>query len=343
MLGVVIHGPHDLRINTLSEVTLAEHEVAVRIGVGGICGSDLHYYHQGGFGAIRVREPMALGHEISGTIEAIGSAVSHMAPGLRVAVNPSRPCNRCRFCREGQQRHCSDMRFMGSAMRTPHVQGGFRELVCVDASQAVPVPDALSLGEAAMAEPLSVCLHAARQAGTLLGKRILITGSGPIGVLALLVSRMSGAAEIVITDIADAPLALAKRLGADRALNVASEAQGLERWKADKGQFDILFEASGNQSALVGAFDVIRPGGIVVQLGLGGDMTLPMNIVVAKELQIRGTFRFDQEFELAVRLMGDRRIDVKPLISATLPFRRAVEAFDLASDRSKSMKVQLAF
>ena len=194
-----------------------------------------------------------------------------------------------------------------------------------------------------MAEPLSVCLHAAHQAGSLLGKRVLVTGCGPIGALAVMVARYGGAAEIVATDVADAPLAVASTLGASHALNVASNPSALDPWRAGKGIFDVLFEASGNQAALRAALDIIRPGGVIVQLGLGGDMTLPLNTIVTKELQLRGTFRFDREFELALRLMGEGLIDVKPLISASLPFDSAVEAFELASDRARSMKVQLTF
>jgi L-idonate 5-dehydrogenase len=228
-------------------------------------------------------------------------------------------------------------------MRMPHVQGGFREHVTVDATQAIPIAEGLSLAEAAMAEPLSVCLHAANQAGPLMGKRVLVTGCGPIGALMVVVSRYAGAAEIVVTDVAEAPLAIARRIGASRAVNVAADASALDAWRAGKGVFDVLFEASGNQAALRAALEVMRPGGVIVQLGLGGEMTLPINTIVAKELQLRGTFRFDREFELALRLMGEGLINVKPLISASLPFENAVAAFELASDRSKSMKVQLTF
>jgi L-idonate 5-dehydrogenase len=343
MHAVVIHAPKDLRIDSFADAAPAAGEVRVKIAAGGICGSDLHYYHDGGFGTVRIKQPMALGHEIAGVVTDIGEGVPHLAPGTRVAVNPSRPCGVCIHCREGKHNQCLDMRFMGSAMRTPHVQGGFREYVTVEASQAVPIASSLSLGEAAMAEPLSVCLHAANQAGPLLGKRVLVTGCGPIGALMVIVARYGGAAEIVVTDIADAPLAVACKLGASQAINVAKEAKALDRWRVGKGVFDVLFEASGNQAALVSALELMRPGAIMVQVGIGGEMTLPINTIVAKELQLRGTFRFDPEFELAVRLMGDGLLDVKPLISASLPYRSAVEAFELATDRSKSMKVQLTF
>jgi L-idonate 5-dehydrogenase len=343
MRAVVIHAAHDLRIEERPVPEIGAGEVLVRIRAGGICGSDLHYYHDGGFGVVRVRHPMALGHEIAGEIAAVGGAVSHLVPGMRVAVSPSRPCGQCRYCREGLRQHCLDMRFMGSAMRMPHVEGGFREFVAVDASQAVPVAEGLGLGEAAMAEPLAVCLHAARRAGPLQGRRVLVTGCGPIGMLCLLVARQAGAAEVAVTDVASPPLSLARKLGADNALNVAEDPDALAPWTADKGAFDVLFECSGNQRALVGALPALRPGAVIVQVGIGGDMTLPMNVIVAKEIELRGTFRFEPEFALAVELMGRGLIDVKPLISATMPFAEAVAAFDLASDRSRSMKVQLAF
>ncbi|MCA1523572.1 MULTISPECIES: L-idonate 5-dehydrogenase [Bradyrhizobium] len=343
MRAVVIHAPKDLRIDNYADPAAGPGEVRVKIANGGICGSDLHYYHHGGFGVVRIQQPMALGHEIAGVVADVGDGVANVRPGTRVAVNPSKPCGACLHCQEGMRNQCLDMRFLGSAMRFPHVQGGFREFITVDATQAVPISDKLSLAEAAVAEPLAVCLHAGKQAGPLLGKRVLITGCGPIGALMILVSRFGGASEIVVTDVADAPLAVAKKLGATHAINVATNATALDPWRAGKGVFDTLFEASGNQAALRTALDVLRPGATLVQLGLGGEMTLPINSIVAKELQLRGTFRFDPEFELAVRLMGDGLIDVKPLITATMPFENAAAAFELASDRAQSMKVQLTF
>ncbi len=343
MRGVIIHGAKDLRIEEVAPRQLGPRDVRVRIEAGGICGSDLHYYHHGGFGTVRLKQPMALGHEIAGTVEAVGSDVAHVSPGMRVAVNPSQPCYACRYCRAGQHHQCLDMRFMGSAMRYPHVQGGFRESIEVDEAQAVPIAPTMSMAEAAMGEPLAVCLHAARQAGSLLGARVLVTGCGPIGALAVVVARLGGAVEIAATDISDYPLSLAARLGASRTINIAEDPHGLEPYAHDKGTFDVLFEASGNEAALRGALEVLRPGSIVVQLGLGRDMSLPINMIVAKELQLRGTFRFDEEFSLAVELMGKGLVDVKPLLTETVPFERAGEAFELASDRDRAIKVQLAF
>jgi L-idonate 5-dehydrogenase len=342
MKAAVIHAARDLRIEGTAPPTPGPHEVAVRIRAGGICGSDLHYYQDGGFGTVRIKEPFIPGHEIAGEVQEVGDAVTRVRPGDRVAVNPSRPCGHCRYCLEGTARHCLDMRFFGSAMRFPHVQGGFREVLVCAEEQAVPIPEGLSMELAAFAEPLSVCLHGGTQAGPLLGRRVLVTGTGPIGALAVLVARHAGAREVVATDLADTPLALARQIGADLAINMRTEPEGLDRFKADKGFFDIVFEASGSGAALTSALDVARPGAVIVQLGLGGAMQLPINTLVAKEIQLRGTFRFDVEFEWAVDFLASGAIDVSPLLTEVIPLDEAVRAFELAADRSRAMKVQLA-
>ncbi len=343
MRAIVAHAAKDLRIEDAHTPPLGPRDVRVRVGFGGICGSDLHYYNHGGFGVVRLREPMILGHEVAGVVDAAGAEVGQVKVGDRVAINPSLPCNRCRYCLEGLQNQCLDMRFYGSAMRFPHVQGAFREvLVCRD-SQAHRIGESTTLQEAAMAEPLAVALHATRRAGSLMGKRVLVSGCGPIGALTAIAARRAGAAEIVVTDIADGVLSFAARVGADRVINVARNPEILAAFAADKGYFDALFEASGAEAALRSGIDAVRSRGVIVQLGLGGDMTIPINFITAKEIELRGTFRFHEEFALALEFIGKGLIDVKPLITETMPLEKACDAFELASDRSQSMKVQIAF
>jgi L-idonate 5-dehydrogenase len=283
---------------------------------------------------------MILGHEVAGVVEAAGQGVTGLAPGQAVAVNPSLPCGRCRFCQEGLQLHCLDMRFYGSAMRDPHVDGGFRETLVCEAIQAVPLPPGLDTAMAAFAEPLAVCLHAARQAGPLLGWRVLVTGCGPIGVLAIAAARMGGAREIVATDLTDAPRAVALKMGADRFL---ADPESLAAYAPDKGHFDVALEASGSPRAVLGILPVLKPAGTIVQIGIGGDAAIPLSILAAKEITWRGTFRFHAEFAMAVEALAARRIDVAPLLTARFPVEEAVAAFDLAGDRSRAMKVQIAF
>lgn len=343
MKAVVIHSAKDLRVEDRDIETAGPCQVDIAIEAGGICGSDLHYYNHGGFGTVHVREPMILGHEVAGRVVALGSGVSHLAVGDRVAVSPSRPCNACDYCLKGQQNHCLNMRFYGSAMPMPHIQGAFRQRLVAEAWQCHKVNEGISINEAAFAEPFAVTLHAVSRAGSLQGKRVLVTGCGPIGVLSIIAARLHGAREVVATDVMDAVLEKAKLIGADRAINVASEPDALNGYSANKGYFDVHFEASGNERAVRSGLEVLKPRGILVQLGLGGDISLPQNTIVAKEIEMKGTFRFHEEFGQAVDLINQKRVDFSPLLSEIYPVADAVKAFEVAGDRSRSMKVQLSF
>ena len=342
MRAIVIHEAGDLRVENRESGATGPGEVRVRLAAGGVCGSDLHYYNHGGFGSVRLKEPMILGHEVSGHVAEVGPGVEGLEPGDLVAVSPSRPCGACRFCGEGLHNQCLNMRFYGSAMPFPHVQGAFREELIADASQCVRA-DGLSAAEAAMAEPLSVGLHATRRAGELLGKRVLVTGCGPIGVLAIVAARRAGATEIVATDLVPNALKHAAAAGADRTIDMSETPDALDAYTADKGWFDVLYECTGTARALSGAIAAMRPRGVVMQLGLGGDMTVPMMQITVKELDLRGSFRFHEEFATAVRLMQSGLVDVKPVISHTIPLDDAELAFRIANDRSRSMKTQIAF
>lgn len=342
MKAIVAHAAKDLRIEVHPRPEPGPGQVLIRMKTGGICGSDLHYFNHGGFGPITLKQPMVLGHEVAGVIETLGEGVDALTIGQLVAVSPSRPCGTCEYCREGRPNHCLNMRFYGSAMPFPHIQGAFQEWLVADVAQCA-VADGLTSAEAAMAEPLSVVLHAAKQAGDLLGKKVLVTGCGPIGLLAVLVARAAGAAQIVATDITDFTLNKARELGADITHNVADQANALEVYGAQKGHFDVLFECSGVGPVVVSTVPCIRPGGTMVQLGLGGDMTLPIQAMTAKELTFKGSFRFHAEFFSAVELMRSDRLDVMPLITHTLPLADTVKAFELASDRTKALKIQIEF
>lgn len=344
MDALVIHAAGDLRVEGVPTPAVGTREVRVRVRAGGICGSDLHYFQHGGFGAIRIQQPMVLGHEVAGVIEEVGRDAGAFKVGDRIAINPSHPCGHCRFCQLGLQNHCLDMRYFGSAMRMPHVQGAFRQEIVVGAGQAHLLADGLSDAEGAMAEPLAVALHAVNRAGPLLGKAVIVTGCGPIGALVVIAARRAGAAFIAVTDVVSAPLRSAAKVGADLTINVAEQPEALQPFAADKGRFDVLIEASGNERALRAGFEVLRPRGVIVQLGLSGsETTLPINTIVAKEFDLRGAFRFHEEFGVAVEMINRRLVDLKPLISASLPFRDAGRAFALAADRSQSMKVMLEF
>jgi len=342
MKSIVIHAAKDLRIEERDSVAPGPSEIQITTAVGGVCGSDLHYYNHGGFGTVRLKEPMILGHEVSGHVVAFGREVTGFSEGDLVAVSPSRPCYQCSYCLQAMHNQCLNMRFYGSAMPTPHIQGAFRQQLTVNASQCVKANN-LSAGEAAMAEPFSVVLHATRRAGDLLGKKVLVTGCGPIGVLCIIAARRAGAAEIVATDIADNALTHARQCGADRAINVAQEPDALDEYSKDKGYFNLMYECSGIAQALISGIGALQPGSVLMQLGLGGDMTIPMMQLTAKEIELRGSFRFHTEFALAIELMSNALVDLKPLITHTFALNDAEAAFTIANDRNQAMKAQIAF
>lgn len=344
MLAVVCHGRKDLRVEAVEDRALAADEVRVAVAYGGICGSDMHYYHRGSVGDFAVREPLTLGHEISGVVVETGSGVTGIARGAKAALDPSRPCLTCDYCRAGRMNLCTDMFFLGSAGRFPHVQGGFAEHLILRQDQIIPVARDTDMLKLSVAEPLSVGLHAVNRAGPLMGKRVLVTGSGPIGLLVARAALYAGAQEVVCTDIEDAALAIATdRIGATCGINVATDPGALSAYESAAGYFDVAFEASGMQSALLSLFDVVRRGGRIVQVGMlpPGTAAVPVNRLQAREIEFVGAFRANGEFRLAVDLIVSGAIDVSPILSGTYALTNAVDAFEEAGNRTRVVKLHL--
>jgi L-idonate 5-dehydrogenase len=310
----------------------------VRIEAGGICGSDLHYYFEGRNGNFVVREPLIPGHEASAVVAAIGDGVTRVNVGDKVAVSPSHACGHCGYCREGREQLCDQMRFLGSASRFPHIQGMFREYFVMGERQCYPVTADVSLGEIAFAEPLAVGLHAVNRGGDLLGKSVLITGAGTIGCVTVLAARLAGAAKVTVSDILDRPLAQARIVGADVTLHAARDAEALRT-----PQFDVSYEVSGSFAALKTCVAATKRGGVIVQVGTLPHEPLPfvVNELMAKELDLRGAFRWGIEFDWAVDYLSSRKVDVRPLLSGQYPLADAVDAFRAAADKNRSTKVQL--
>jgi L-idonate 5-dehydrogenase len=337
----VLHKQNDLRIDEVALADLGANDVLVAMTHGGICGSDMHYYQDGGFGPVRVTDPIILGHEVSGIVEAVGAEVGNLIIGDRVAVSPSQPCFECDYCQRNEFQHCAKMRFMGSARTIPHVQGGFRTKMVTGKGQCFKVNNATSLANAACSEPLAVCLHAAAQTGPLAGKAVLVTGAGPIGALCAAVAKMQGAQSVVVTDLFDFTLNVAVKMGATKTINIGAQPEGIAEHIAEHGPFDIVFECSAAEPAILSAIIAVRPRGTIVQVGVTGSISLPINAIVGKEINFRGTHRFHPEFEQAVGLIDRGVIDVTPIITQTYPMKDAVEAFRTAKNREKAVKVQL--
>jgi L-idonate 5-dehydrogenase len=341
--AATLFGPEDLRFVPRDLGPLPEGMVRIAFGAGGVCGSDMHYFRHARSGDFRMTSPLVLGHEIAGEIVEMGIPAGEaggLVVGQRVAVNPSRWCGRCAACQEGRPNLCEAIYFMGSASKTPHMQGGFSTLFDAVPAQCVPIPDHVAYAEAALAEPLAVCLHAVARADDLAGKRVLVVGAGPIGLLILLAAKQAGAGPISIADMAATPLGFARRLGADGALDVGADPDALSRLGPD---FDVVFEASGSPAGLASALKAAKRGGTVVQVGNqpAGDIPFPANIVMSKEIELRGSFRFGHEFTRAIELISSGAVDVGSLITARMPLAQATEAMHLAMDRTRSVKVVL--
>lgn len=331
MRACVVHGAGDLRVEEVVPAEPGPGQVAVDVAFGGICGSDLHYYREGRVGDFRVVEPMVLGHEVTGRVATAGGG---MTPGTPVAIHPATPCDACRECREGHRNVCANTRYLGSAARVPHVQGGFAQRIVVPAGQVRPLPPGLPLRLAALTEPLSVALNAVRRAGDVRGRRALVTGAGPIGCLVVAALRQAGAAEVIVSDLVDEALAVAARVGATTTVRAGGPA-----WPE---VVDVAIEASGAPAGLADCVRTVRRAGTVVLLGMppAGEAGFVASTVITRELDLVGAFRFDAEFDTALALLAGG-LDVEPVITHTVPLAEARAAFDLAGDRTATSKVLL--
>jgi L-iditol 2-dehydrogenase len=329
--AAVLYAPHDIRIEERPLPQPGPREVLVEVRAVGVCGSDVHYYEHGRIGSYVVRQPLILGHESSGVIRAVGEGVSKDRIGERVAIEPGVPCGVCRQCRAGRYNLCPDVRFFG----TPPIDGAFTNYVTILADFAYPLPDQLSDDEGALIEPLSVGLWACRKAKLQGGDHVLVTGAGPVGLLAMKVALALGAAEITITDVSPQRLEVAHRLGATRTVHVAKEslvAMGLEA--------DALIECSGNSNALKDGMRSLRPAGTVVAVGMGPgeEATIPLSLLQNRELLLTGTFRYANTYRDAIALVASGRIDLKPIITGHYSLEEAERALQATRSDPANIK-----
>jgi L-iditol 2-dehydrogenase len=307
MHAVVLRAPGEVVIEERPVPTPGPDEVLVRVLAVGVCGSDVHYVKHGRIGNFVVTGPMILGHEPAGVIVAVGSQVPPDRVDQRVSIEPGRPCRRCRQCLGGQYNLCPQMAFFA----TPPVDGALSEYVVVHEAFAHPVPDSMSDDEAALLEPLSVGVWSCRKARVGIGTRVLVTGAGAVGLLAMQCARAAGASEVVVTDVDAQRLTMASQLGADAAVDVS-------RSSLDPTfQPDVILECSGNLPALQAAVEVAAPAGRVVLVGAGFEnLILPMGVVQPRELEIVGIFRYANTWPAAIDLVRSGRVVLEPLVTA---------------------------
>jgi L-iditol 2-dehydrogenase len=317
-VAAVLHGAGDLRVGPHPMPSVGPREVLVEIRSVGVCGSDVHYYEHGRIGDFVVREPLVLGHESAGVVVDRGVDADRHEIGQRVALEPGVPCGRCRECRAGRYNLCPYVRFFA----TPPIDGAFARYVAIHQDFAYPIPDQLSDDAGALIEPLSVAVWANRKAGTAIGSRVLVTGAGPIGVLAAQVARAAGAEHVAIVDVNADRLALATRLGADQAIDGRS---GTDLATVEP---DILLECTGVEPVVRGGIQALRPAGTAVLVGMGAtsDQSLPVARIQARELTVTGTFRYANTYPEAIALAASGRVKLDEIVGARLPLDQAEAA-----------------
>ncbi|MFK3835409.1 L-idonate 5-dehydrogenase [Microbacterium sp. NPDC087868] len=333
MKSLVIHGKEDIRWDDREIPEPGAGEVRLRVGFVGICGSDLHYYFHGANGEYTIREPLVPGHELSGVVDLDPSG--RLAPGTPVTVHPARYGASVPGLEDRPHlRPGGD--YLGSAAANPHRQGGASEYLIVEEHMIRVLPDGLPLERAALAEPLAVALHAVGLAGDVSGKRVLVIGAGPIGLLVVAAAVHAGAGVVGASDVRTEPLDRAQALG-------ATEVALVGRDTIENESYDIVFECSGVGVALTQAVRATRRTGTIVQVGMLPNSDIGVNLapLLAKELTIRGAFRFSTEIDDAVRMLAESDA-LDPVISHVLPASDAVNAFTIARDPSASAKVLLA-
>lgn len=305
-------------------------EVLIRVRSVGICGSDIHYFEHGRIADFVVESPLVLGHEASGEIVALGQGVTDLSIGDRVALEPGVPCGSCTQCRAGRYNLCPDVHFFA----TPPVDGAFAEYVTLPRAFAHRVPDNVSFDAAALLEPLSVGVWACQKGDVRLGTRVLITGAGPVGVMAALVARANGATQITLSDVNPQRLARAAELGFDV---VDAQSQALP----DVVEADVLIECSGAAPAVVDGIRCVAPAGKVVLVGMSPTamVELPVGVIQGRELWITGTFRYAHTYPTAVTLAASGAVDLDALVSQTFGLDEVEQALTYSRQDPAAMKV----
>lgn len=337
--AVVAHGKGDLRIEDIPLNTPAADEAIVEIAYGGICGSDLHYWLHGAAGESILKEPMVLGHEIVGTVIQQASDGTGPAVGTPVAVHPATPAAGNVRYPEGRPNLSPGCTYLGSAARYPHTDGAFSRYATLPTRMLRPLPASLDLRTAALIEPASVAWHAVARAGDVAGKTALVIGSGPIGALVVAVLKRAGASRITAVDMHDKPLEIARAVGADHVL------KGDQDDEIAAVDADVVIESSGSHFGLASAIKGATRGGKVVMVGLlpSGPQPVFISLAITRELELVGSFRFNDEIDHVIEALADGSLQVDPVVTHEFSLEKGLEAFEVARNSAESGKVLLNF
>ncbi len=304
-----------------------DNEVLVKLEYVGICGSDLHYYETGAIGDYVVKPPFVLGHEPGGTVVETGKNVRHLKVGDRVALEPGKTCGHCEFCRTGRYNLCPDVVFFA----TPPVDGVFQEYVAHEADLCFKLPDNVSTLEGALIEPLAVGFHAAIQGDAHLGQKAVVMGAGCIGLVSMMALKARGVSEVYIVDIMEKRLEKALELGADKAINGARESvEDRIRELTDGKGADLVIETAGTEITTRQAVSIAKKGSNIVLVGYSktGKMTLPMSLVLDKELTFKTVFRYRHIYPMAIKAVSQGKVNLKGIVTDIFDLDDVQKAMD---------------
>lgn len=302
-------------------------EALVRVEYVGVCGSDIHYYENGGIGENIVKPPFVLGHEAGGTVVEVGSEVKNLKPGDRVALEPGKTCGKCEFCKTGRYNLCPDVIFFA----TPPVDGVFQEYVAHEADLCFKIPDNMDTMEAALIEPLAVGFHAARQGGAQAGQTAVVTGAGCIGLVSMMALKAMGVSKVIVVDIMKKRLDKALELGATHVVNGREQdtVEAIMELTDGKGA-DLVIEAAGSEITASQAIHFTKKGATIVMVGYSasGKITLPMGLALDKELTFKTVFRYRHIYPMAIEAVSEGRVNLKGIVTDIFPLDDIQNAMD---------------
>ncbi|XP_067871299.1 sorbitol dehydrogenase-like [Heterodontus francisci] len=338
-LSVVVHGPGDLKLENRPIPEPGAGEVLLKIHSVGICGSDVHYWQHGKIGDFVVKKPMVLGHEAAGTVHKLGAGVQNLKIGDRVAIEPGVPRENCEFSKIGRYNLSPSIFFCA----TPPDDGTLCRYYVHNANYCFKLPECVNFEEGAMIEPLSVGIHACRRGGVCMGQKVLIFGAGPIGLMNLLVAKSMGAGPIVVCDLVQERLDMAKCLGATCIFKMDKNTCPRELAQKVKTALcampDVSIECTGAEQCVQSAIYATKSGGVLLLIGMGSSNTnAPLITATTRELDVRGVFRYCNTWPTAINMLASKKVDVKPLITNRFPLEQSIEAFELVK-KGTALKV----
>ncbi|MNO19970.1 Sorbitol dehydrogenase [compost metagenome] len=341
MAAAVLNKPMDIEVKQVPVPEIKQDEALIKVYCIGVCGSDVHYYEHGRIGRYVVEKPIILGHELAGEVVQIGDKVTNVTVGDRVAVEPGVACGRCEYCKSGRYNLCPDVVFMA----TPPVDGAWAEYVAVRSDFLFKLPEEMSFEQGALLEPMSVGMHAMIRGKVGPSDRLLVTGLGPIGLLAIQAAKIYGVNEIYATDVVPFRSQLAQDMGVTAVINPAREnlKDRLAELTGGKG-ITVVIESSGNGHAIADSFSAVNRGGRVVLVGMPAASEIPVDIntIIDGEIDVYGLFRYANTYPSAIHALSKSDIDVEHVITHKYALKDIKEAVEVArTDKETSIKVMI--